>query len=119
MTFRRNRSIIWSLTQGGRVLNVHTVYGSATPELLDAVDEIGDPDGKALVMKSTVPVGTGRSIQRDTPALAYVSCPEFLREGTAIDDFMKPDRVVIGVDPGDEWAADAVEELYAPLGAPT
>src|SRR5262245_4210034 len=83
-----------------------------------AVEEIGDPDGKALVMKSTVPVGTGRSIHRDSPALAYISCPEFLREGTAVKDFMQPDRVVVGADPGDEWAADEVEAVYAPLGAP-
>ncbi len=83
-----------------------------------AVEEIGDPEGKALVMKSTVPVGTGRTIHRDAPDLAYVSCPEFLREGTAIKDFMHPDRVLIGADAGDEWAADAVSAVYEPLGAP-
>jgi UDPglucose 6-dehydrogenase len=83
-----------------------------------AVEEIGDPEGKALVMKSTVPVGTGRSIRRDTPNLAYVSCPEFLREGTAVEDFLHPDRVVVGVERGDEWAADSVAVLYAALGAP-
>jgi UDPglucose 6-dehydrogenase len=74
-------------------------------------------DGEhALVMKSTVPSGTGRAIKRDIGELAYVSCPEFLKEGTAVQDFLHPDRVVIGVDPGDEWAADAVQALYAPLG---
>jgi UDPglucose 6-dehydrogenase len=83
-----------------------------------AVDEIGEPDGKALVMKSTVPVGTGRTIRRDAPRLAYVSCPEFLRESTAVEDFMHPDRVVIGTEPGDEWAADAVAGIYEPLGGP-
>jgi UDPglucose 6-dehydrogenase len=70
----------------------------------------------ALVMKSTVPAGTGRAIRREAPKLAYVSCPEFLKEGSAVDDFMHPDRVVIGVDAGDEWAADMVEEVYRPLG---
>ena len=50
------------------------------------------------------------------PGLAYVSCPEFLKEGTAVKDFMHPDRVVVGADPGDEAAADAVERLYQPLG---
>ena len=83
-----------------------------------AVEEIGAGDGRALVMKSTVPVGTGRAIKRAAPELAYVSCPEFLREGTAVQDFMHPDRVVVGVNEGDAWAADAVTEAYAPLGAP-
>ncbi len=69
-----------------------------------------------LVMKSTVPAGTGESIRRDRPGLAYVSCPEFLKEGTAVEDFMHPDRVVIGADPGDEEAGDAVARLYEPLG---
>jgi UDPglucose 6-dehydrogenase len=83
-----------------------------------AVEEIGEPDGRALVMKSTVPVGTGRAIQRDAPDLAYVSCPEFLKEGTAVKDFLEPDRVVIGADGGDERAADAVAAVYEPLEAP-
>jgi UDPglucose 6-dehydrogenase len=68
-----------------------------------------------LVMKSTVPAGTGESIRRDMPGLSYVSCPEFLKEGTAVADFMNPDRVVVGADRGDEGAADAVAALYEPL----
>jgi UDPglucose 6-dehydrogenase len=96
-----------------------TVSGDADLSAVQrAVDEIGEPGGKALVMKSTVPVGTGRTIRRDAPDLAYVSCPEFLREGTALKDFMEPDRVLVGTDPGDEWAGDAVAALYEPLGAP-
>ncbi len=67
-------------------------------------------------MKSTVPAGTGATILRRTPDLTYVSCPEFLKEGSAVIDFLDPDRVVIGADAGDEWAADAVAEAYAPLG---
>ncbi len=70
----------------------------------------------ALVMKSTVPAGTGEAIRRSKPDLVYVSCPEFLKEGSAVKDFLEPDRVVVGADPGSEWAADAVAELYAPLG---
>jgi UDPglucose 6-dehydrogenase len=86
------------------------------------VDAMPASAGHALVMKSTVPCGTGRAIRRvlenqGKAALAYVSCPEFLKEGTALDDFMHPDRVVVG-DDGDGWAADAVCDLYAPLGAP-
>ncbi|HEY7121749.1 MAG TPA: UDP-glucose/GDP-mannose dehydrogenase family protein [Solirubrobacterales bacterium] len=83
-----------------------------------AVEEIGDPGNRALVMKSTVPVGTGRAIQREAPDLAYVACPEFLKEGTAVKDFLEPDRVVIGADAGDSWAAEAVEAVYEQLGAP-
>ena len=69
-----------------------------------------------LIMKSTVPAGTGEAIRRDRPGLPYVSCPEFLKEGSAVEDFMHPDRVVIGADPGDEAAGDAVAALYEPLG---
>lgn len=75
-------------------------------------------DRHALVMKSTVPVGTGASIKRvfaeqGKEGFRYVSCPEFLKEGTAVADFLHPDRVVVG-DDGD-WAGDAVVELYRPL----
>ena len=80
------------------------------------VEELGDSTDHALVMKSTVPVGTGRTIQRRRADVGYVSCPEFLKEGSAVQDFLNPDRVVIG-DEGD-WAGDAVEELYRPLEAP-
>jgi UDPglucose 6-dehydrogenase len=80
------------------------------------VQELSSDADHVLVMKSTVPAGTGESIRRDMPNLAYVSCPEFLKEGTAVKDFMHPDRVVIGADPGDEGAADAVAALYRPLG---
>jgi UDPglucose 6-dehydrogenase len=74
----------------------------------------------ALVMKSTVPVGTGTAIRRifaeqGKDGFAYVACPEFLKEGSALEDFRAPDRVVVG-DDGD-WAGDAVVELYAPLDA--
>jgi UDPglucose 6-dehydrogenase len=79
------------------------------------VAELGTDPDHVLVMKSTVPAGTGESIRRDMPGLAYVSCPEFLKEGTAVADFMHPDRVVVGADPGDEEAAAAVAALYVPL----
>jgi len=80
------------------------------------VQELPEDSDHVLIMKSTVPAGTGESIRRDMPGLAYVSCPEFLKEGTAVKDFMDPDRVVVGADPGDEAAAEAVEDLYRPLG---
>ncbi len=84
--------------------------------VMSVVDELRGDSGHALVMKSTVPVGTGRKIQRELSDTAYASCPEFLKEGSAIDDFLHPDRVVVGADPGNESAAEAVEEIYAPLG---
>jgi UDPglucose 6-dehydrogenase len=80
------------------------------------VAELPRDSEHALVMKSTVPAGTGESIRREMPGLAYVSCPEFLKEGSAVEDFMNPDRVVVGADPGDEAPAEAVERLYQPLG---
>ncbi|MBA3264094.1 MAG: UDP-glucose/GDP-mannose dehydrogenase family protein [Thermoleophilaceae bacterium] len=81
------------------------------------LDELGDSDRHALVMKSTVPVGTGRSIQRRRAGTGYVSNPEFLKEGSAVADFMKPDRVVVGADEGSSGFADRVAALYEPLGA--
>ena len=69
------------------------------------------------MMKSTVPVGTGRSIQRRREGIGYVSNPEFLKEGSAVADFMDPDRVVVGANKGSEQYADRVEALYAPLEA--
>src|SRR3954447_26494758 len=89
--------------------------------VFSVVDAMPPSDHHALVMKSTVPCGTGAAIKRrfETTGKAgfrYVSCPEFLKEGSAIADFLDPDRVVIG-DDGD-WAGDAVVDLYAPLEAP-
>ncbi len=99
-----------------------THSGDADLSAIDAVvAALPASDRHALVMKSTVPCGTGARIrrifeQRHGMALSYVSCPEFLREGSAVKDFLHPDRVVVGDD--DEWAGDAVVELYAPLQAP-
>jgi UDPglucose 6-dehydrogenase len=80
------------------------------------VEEMPGDSPQVMVMKSTVPAGTGTTIRRELPSLPYVSCPEFLKEGTAIQDFLHPERVVIGAEPGDEAAGDAVEAVYEPLG---
>ena len=69
-----------------------------------------------LVMKSTVPSGTGETIRRELPGISYVSCPEFLKEGSAVEDFLHPDRVVVGAAPENAEAGDIVSELYEPLG---
>jgi len=98
-----------------------TYSGDADLSAVHAVvDGMPASDKHALVMKSTVPVGTGASIRRMLDArgkqgLLYVSCPEFLKEGSALADFREPDRVVVG-DDGD-WAGQAVIDLYEPLGA--
>ena len=77
-------------------------------------------DGYTVVVtKSTVPVGTGDEVERiiretrPDADFAVVSNPEFLREGAAIDDFKRPDRVVVGTD--DERARTVMHELYRPL----
>ena len=99
-----------------------TYSGDADLSAVHAVvDSMPASDTHALVMKSTVPVGTGSAIrrildERGKSGFSYVSCPEFLKEGSALEDFLHPDRVVVG-DKGD-WAGDAVVELYAPLEAP-
>ncbi|MFI5123500.1 MAG: 3-hydroxyacyl-CoA dehydrogenase NAD-binding domain-containing protein, partial [Vicinamibacteria bacterium] len=94
-----------------------TYSGDADLSRVEAVVATLPEGGEhALVMKSTVPAGTGAAIRRSKPDLVYVSCPEFLKEGTAVKDFLEPDRAVIGADPGSEWAADAIADAYAPLG---
>ncbi len=99
-----------------------TYSGDADLSAVQAVVEaMPASDHHALVMKSTVPVGTGSWVrrmldERGRSGFSYVSCPEFLKEGSALRDFLAPDRVVVG--DGGDWAGDAVVELYAPLDAP-
>ena len=72
-----------------------------------------------VVNKSTVPVGTGDEVERilreaaPDAQIAVVSNPEFLREGAAINDFKRPDRIVIGT--SDDWARAVMQEVYRPL----
>jgi UDPglucose 6-dehydrogenase len=92
---------------------------SAVWTVLD--DLRGIASDTVLAMKSTVPVGTGEKVRAalDTRGLSeirYVSNPEFLAEGSAIHDFLNPDRIVIGSD--DVAAGDVVEELHEQLDAP-
>jgi UDPglucose 6-dehydrogenase len=91
-----------------------TYVFAAAKEIADALDGYS-----VIVTKSTVPVGTGREVKRviqeTRPDAAFdvASNPEFLREGSAIGDFMRPDRVVIGTE--SQRARDVLNELYRPL----
>lgn len=86
-----------------------------------ASKEIGEAIGPntVVVTKSTVPVGTGDEVERiirearPDIEFAVVSNPEFLREGAAIGDFKRPDRIVVGSDV--EWAREVMREIYRPL----
>ncbi len=88
--------------------------------VLDVADMIGRHlnESKIVVTKSTVPVGTAEKVRaaiaaRTADPFQVASNPEFLKEGAAIDDFMKPDRVVMGID--SEEARDTLAQLYAPF----
>jgi UDPglucose 6-dehydrogenase len=88
--------------------------------VLAAARTIGDHMNrpKVVVTKSTVPVGTARMVReaiarRTTVPFSVSSNPEFLKEGAAVEDFMKPDRVIVGVE--DDQARSVLEELYSPF----
>ncbi len=88
--------------------------------ILGVAEELGHllTDFNVIVDKSTVPVGTAEKVRAKIAEnckeqFAVVSNPEFLREGYAVDDFMKPDRVVVGT--SSERAKKVMEELYAPF----
>jgi UDPglucose 6-dehydrogenase len=86
------------------------------------VDELPPLDRRViLAMKSTVPVGTGRTVrhrldERGLENVGYVSNPEFTAEGTAVRDFMEPDRIVIGA--FDDADADVIKSLHEGIDAP-
>ena len=96
--------------------------------VLSVAREIGRAINKYTVIddKSTVPVGTAQQVRVEvareaTHPFSVVSNPEFLKQGAAVEDSLKPDRVVIGVERGDEHAATLMRELWAPFtrtGAP-
>src|SRR5215216_1343697 len=119
----------WTLDMGEVVQNAELLFCCVdTPPMysgdadlsrvMQVVEEVGDLESHALIMKSTVPVGTGRSIKRRLQRMGYVSNPEFLKEGSAIADFQHPDRVVVGAGDADAAFGHRVEALYEPLGAP-
>jgi UDPglucose 6-dehydrogenase len=131
---RRNQEegrLTFSTDLGAAVRGVRVIFiavgtppgedGSADLQhVLAVAREIGRSmnEPKIVVTKSTVPVGTAEKVRAAVQAetsmpFAVCSNPEFLKEGAAIEDFMKPDRVVIGVD--DDGAKEAMGELYAPF----
>lgn len=137
---RRNRSekrLTFTTDLGKGVRNSQIIFiavGTPTGEdgsadlrhVLEVARQIGKAMNgyKVIVDKSTVPVGTSERVREvvkkeTSHPFSVVSNPEFLKQGAAIEDFMKPDRVVIGAD--DQRAAEIMKELYAPFtrtGAP-
>lgn len=96
--------------------------GGADLGAVDAVAQLVAREARremVLVLKSTVPVGTNARIRRVVEGAAHpihvVSNPEFLKEGAAIDDFLRPDRVVVGCPPDDAFARDIMGRLYHPV----
>src|SRR3954471_10688239 len=119
----------WTLDMGEVLQNAELLFCCVdTPPMysgdadlsrvMQVVEEVGDLESHALIMKSTVPVGTGRVIKRRLQKMGYISNPESLKEGSAIADFQHPDRVVVGAGDDDAAFRDRVAALYAPLGAP-
>lgn len=98
--------------------NLNYIYGAAK-----TIGQYLDKNQKIIVNKSTVPVGTAEEVKKIIAEeldkrevdfdFAVVSNPEFLKEGDAVRDFMKPDRIVVGVK--EKWAKKKIEELYYPL----
>ncbi|HET8747348.1 MAG TPA: UDP-glucose/GDP-mannose dehydrogenase family protein [Ramlibacter sp.] len=95
--------------------------------VLEAARELGRRMNRdtLVVVKSTVPVGTSDKVRaaaeeelrkRGVPhRVSVASNPEFLKEGVAVEDFMRPDRIVVGVDPADTTSRETLRELYAPF----
>jgi UDPglucose 6-dehydrogenase len=88
--------------------------------LLSAAGDIADclPDYRIIVTKSTVPVGTFKKVtelmkSRTNRPFDYVSNPEFLKEGSAVEDFMSPDRIIIGTEK--QSVRDTMNQLYSPF----
>ena len=129
----RNHRLTFSTDLGAAVQASLAVFiAVGTPDLADGTPDLSQiesvvtslaecmDDYKVIITKSTVPVGTARRIQsllarnQPTPVkFDVVSNPEFLREGSAVEDFMRPNRVVIGAD--SEQAAAIVRDIYRPL----
>jgi UDPglucose 6-dehydrogenase len=132
----KNKNLFFTTSLGEAISDAEIVFiavgtpmgadGSADLQyVLAAAKSIGKTMSKRLIVvdKSTVPVGTADKVKatiqieldkrNEIIEFKVVSNPEFLKEGAAIDDFMKPDRVVIGAD--SEYALDKMKQLYSPF----
>lgn len=108
--------------EGAADLSAVFAVAKAIGQTLAKAEAEGDTSFKVVVNKSTVPVGTGHNVQTilaeamgpgSKRPFAVVSNPEFLKQGAAVEDFLKPDRVVIGAD--EPKAAELMQELYSPF----
>ncbi|MFW5920283.1 MAG: UDP-glucose dehydrogenase family protein [Polyangiales bacterium] len=128
----REGRLLFSTDVAGAVADSTAVFiAVGTPSRADgganlsAVDAVADAiaaharQETVIVLKSTVPVGTIERVRRIVEGAEHpihvVSNPEFLKEGDAINDFMRPDRIVIGCEEGDDFARDVMSRLYHPL----
>ncbi|MGJ8745201.1 UDP-glucose dehydrogenase family protein [Polaribacter sp.] len=132
----KNKNLFFTTNLGNAISDAEIVFiavgtpmgddGSADLQYVLAVAKsIGETMNKRLIVvdKSTVPIGTADKVKATIQAeldkrnevieFSVVSNPEFLKEGAAIDDFMKPDRVVIGAD--SEYAFELMKQLYSPF----
>lgn len=118
---------VTAAVQGANVIFVAVgtpsrVDGGANLSAVDSVAEMvrdNVQQESVLVLKSTVPVGTNARARRIVADAKHkihvVSNPEFLKEGDAVNDFIKPDRIVVGCDQGDTFARDIMARLYHPV----
>jgi UDPglucose 6-dehydrogenase len=129
----KEQRLRFSSDVAGSMANVDVIFiGVGTPPSSDgsadlsAVDAVARtaataaPDNCVIVIKSTVPVGTNARIRKiiaehGKRKLHVVSNPEFLKEGDAVNDFLRPDRIIVGADPDDNHAVDVMRRLYHPL----
>ncbi len=101
--------------------NLSYLY-QAIDQCLEVFRQHPEQKNRVFVIKSTVPVGTGLAIKNHLIAkgfgeIAVINNPEFLKEGSAVDDFMKPERIILGgsILETDQWAFEVLDEVYAPF----
>lgn len=109
--------------KGSHAPNIDAI--AAVARLIGRALRFADASHNPVIMtKSTVPIGSADAIRsivseyaapRASDTFSVISCPEFLKEGTAVEDFMRPSRIVVGVEPDDDRARAVVTSLFTPL----